>query len=240
MSEAGQTGKVTQDKELGPSSEVPHNPITPSGDRNIWEALFPLFAFIVVNRLFGLLWAIVVATVWSLKITFQRYRQGYPIGRFLPIVTIGIIARGVVGIITDSEAVYFGIGIGIKASVGFALIISVFLKKNLLAKYAPLILGLKKSITSQEVYVKAMNHISVFIAFAQFSSSAFDIWLFNNASVDGYLIIRFFVNWPFTTLVILGSFFYLNRRLSQIQDFPGLATIMEERLAKDDPGQERK
>ena len=230
---------MAEDKEQESSSEFPNNPITPTGDRNIWEALFPLFAFIVVNRLFSLLWAIVVATVWSLKITFQRYRQGHPIGRFLPIVTIGIIARGVVGIITDSEAVYFVIGIGIKASVGFVLIISVFLKKNLLTKYAPLILGFKRSITSQPVYKKAMNHISVFIAFAQFASSAFDIWLFNNASVDGYLIIRFFVNWPFTTLVILGSFFYLNRRLSQIQGFPGIASIMEERLANDESGKKR-
>ena len=148
MSEVGHTGKVDEESTQGPSSEVPSNLISPAGERNLWEALFPLFAFIVVNRLFSLLWAIVVATLWSLKITFQRYRNGYPIGRFLPIVTIGIIARGVVGIITDSEAVYFGIGIGIKASVGVALIVSALLRKNLLAIYAPLLLGFQEEITS--------------------------------------------------------------------------------------------
>jgi hypothetical protein len=158
----------------------------------------------------------------------------------LPIVTVGIIARGVVGIITDSEAVYFGIGIGIKASVGLVLIISVFLKRNLLAIYAPLLLGFPERITSEMAYRKAMNHIAIFIAFAQFASSVFDIWLFNNASVDGYLIIRFFVNWPFTTIVILGSFFYLNRRLNVIQGFPGIAKLMEEKFATKDPDEEHR
>ena len=240
MSEVGHTGKVDEESTQGPSSEVPSNLISPAGERNLWEALFPLFAFIVVNRLFSLLWAIVVATLWSLKITFQRYRNGYPIGRFLPIVTIGIIARGVVGIITDSEAVYFGIGIGIKASVGVALIVSALLRKNLLAVYAPLLLGFQEEITSQLAYRKAMNHIAVFIACAQFASSAFDIWLFNNASVDGYLLIRFFVNWPFTTMVIVVSFFYLNRRLSEIDGFPGIANLMEEKLGSKESEKQRK
>ena len=86
------------------------NLISPVGE-NLWEALFPLFAFIVVNRLFSLLWAIVVATLWSQN-HLPEIRNGYLLA-VLPIVTIGIIARGVVGIITDSEAVYFGIGIGI-------------------------------------------------------------------------------------------------------------------------------
>ena len=221
-------------------SEDPSGLIPQRGDKNLWEALVPVLVFIVVNRFVSLLWAIVAATVWSLKVTFQRLRRGHPIGRFLPIVTVGIIARGVVGIITDSEAVYFGIGIGIKASVGLVLIISVFLKRNLLAIYAPLLLGFPERITSEMAYKKAMNHIAIFIAFAQFASSVFDIWLFNNASVDGYLIIRFFVNWPFTTIVILGSFFYLNRRLNVIQGFPGIAKLMEEKFATKDPDEEHR
>jgi len=206
---------------------------------HFWEALFPIFAFIVVNRLVGLLWAIAAATIWSVIIAFQRFRRGHPIGRFIPIVTAGIIARGVVGIVTDSEAVYFGIGIGIKASIGVALIISVLARKNLLATYAPLLFGFGESITRESIYRKAMNHIAVVVAFAQFASSAFDIWLFNNASVDGYLIIRFFVNWPFTTIVIIGSLFYANRRLREIPNFPGIAHLMEEHLTKNQPEKER-
>ena len=78
-----------------------------------------------------------------------------------------------------------------------------------------------------------MNHISVFIAFAQFSSSAFDIWLFNNASVDGYLIIRFFVNWVYTTAVIILVAYYLDREWGKIVGFPGISSLLKGELEKD-------
>jgi len=213
------------------SPETSQNDTMSSGrEGHLWEAFVPILLFIGVNRFAGLIWAIVAATAWSLMITIKRFRNGHPVGRFLPLVTAGIIARGVVGVVTDSEAVYFGIGIGIKVSIGLALIVSVLVSKNLLAIYAPRLFGFDTKITNKPVYQSAMNHIAFVVAFAEFASAAFDIWLFNNASVDGYLIIRFFVNWPFTTAVIIGSFLYLNRRLGKLPDFPGLAALLEERL----------
>ena len=81
--------------------------------QNPWESVMPIVLFIIFNRL--LVWhSIVAATVWSVAISIRRYRNGHPIGKFIPIVTAGIVTRGVIGIITDSEAVYFGIGIGPK------------------------------------------------------------------------------------------------------------------------------
>ena len=213
------------------SPEASRNDTISSGrEGQLWEAFVPILLFIGVNRFAGLIWAIVAATAWSLIIASKRFRNGHPVGRFLPLVTAGIIARGAVGVLTDSEAVYFGIGIGIKASIGLALIVSVLINKNVLATYTPRLFGLDTKIANSPVYQSAMNHIAFVVAFAEFASAAFDIWLFNNASVDGYLIIRFFVNWPFTTAVIIVSFLYLNRRLGKLPDFPGLAALLEERL----------
>jgi hypothetical protein len=75
------------------------------------EAIAPIVVFVVLNRLFGLRWAVVGATIWSLKVVIDRYRRGQPLGRFLPLVTVAVIGRGVIGVITDSETVYFGLGI---------------------------------------------------------------------------------------------------------------------------------
>ena len=66
---------------------------------------------------------------------------------------------------------------------------------------------------------------------AELISAAFDVWLFNNASVGGYLTIRFFVNWPFTTAVLLASLAYLGRELSKIPGFPGMNALLESRMA---------
>ena len=84
--------------------------------QNPWESVMPIILFIIFNRVFGLASAIIAATVWSVAISIRRLRNGYRIGKFIPIITAGIVVRGVIGIISDSEAVYFGIGIGTKAT----------------------------------------------------------------------------------------------------------------------------
>jgi hypothetical protein len=205
------------------------------------DSAMPVVIFIIVNRLAGLPWAIAGATAWSLKAAVTRKRRGMPIGKFLPIITAGILLRGAIGIITDSEAVYFGLGIATKAGVGLVLIVTALIGRNLIAAYAPLVFGFDRATTSSEQYRSAMNHISIAAGCAQIISAAFDVWLFNNASVDGYLIIRMFVNWPFTTLVLFGSVAYLGHRLRELPGFPGMMNLLEGRMAQyEDSMRERK
>ena len=202
----------------------------PSTNQNAWESVMPIILFIALNRLFGLPWAISAATFWSVMISVRRWRKGHPIGKFIPIVTIGILIRGIIGIVTDSEAVYFGIGIGTKALIGIGLIITTAVGRNYLAMYAPSIFGFDNSITSHEAFKLAMNRIAYGLGIAEIASAGFDVWLYNNASVDGYLVIRFFVNWPFTTAVIILSMLYLGKKLSVIPGFTGITNVLENRL----------
>ena len=82
-------------------------------------------------------------------------------------------------------------------------------------------------------YEIAMNRIAYGLGVAQIISAGFDVWLYNNASVDGYLVIRFFVNWPFTTAVIILSMLYLGKKLSVIPGFTGITNAFESRLESD-------
>lgn len=207
-------------------------PPLPGVGGNPLDSIMPIILFLGLRRLFGLAWGIVGATAWALKVAVQRKRSGHPIGKFLPIITAGIIARGIVGIITDSEAVYFGIGIGVKAAIGVALICSVLIGRNLIATYAPLLVGFDDATVASPIYRRAMDRVAIAAGVAQLVSSAFDVWLYNNSSVGGYLTIRFFVNWPFTTLVLFGSFAYLGRELAKIPGFPGVNALLEMRMAQ--------
>ena len=207
-------------------------PPLPGVGGNPLDSIMPIVLFLGLRRLFGLAWGIVGATAWALKVAVQRKRAGHPIGKFLPIITAGIIARGVVGIITDSEAVYFGIGIGVKAAIGVALIGSVLIGRNLIATYAPLLVGFDDATVANPIYRRAMDRVAIAAGVAQLVSSAFDVWLYNNSSVGGYLTIRFFVNWPFTTLVLFGAFAYLGRGLAKIPGFPGMNALLEMRMAQ--------
>ncbi len=202
----------------------------PMMNGNPLDSVMPIILFLGLRRLFGLAWGIAGATAWALKVAITRKRRGHPIGKFLPIITAGIIARGAVGIITDSEAVYFGIGIGTKAAIGVALIASTLMGHNFVAKYAPVLFGFDDATTSNPIYQRAMDRVAIAAGLMELISAGFDVWLFNNSSVGGYLTIRFFVNWPFTTAVLMGSMAYLGRELSKIPGFPGMSNLIDDRM----------
>jgi hypothetical protein len=160
----------------------------------------------------------------------RRRRQNLPIGKLLPIVTAFIVARGLVGIITDSEAVYFGIGIATKFGVGLALVISVLVGRNLLGLAAPYVFGFDDELQSHPVYKSTMAVLTIIAAFYYFISAGFDVWLFNNSSANGYVLIRAVVNWPFamTTIAICAG--YAHHRFKKIEDFPGVFNLFEQYL----------
>lgn len=214
----------------GPSSRRDGVPPLPLSAGNPIDSVMPIILFLGLRRLFGLAWGIVGATAWAVKVAVQRKRKGHPIGKFLPIITAGIIARGIIGIVTDSEAVYFGIGIGTKAAIGVGLIVTTLVGRNLVATYAPLLFGFDRATTEHPRYVRAMRNVAIGAGVAQLASAAFDVWLYNNSSVGGYLTIRFFVNWPFTTLVLMVSVGYLGRELAKIPGFPGMSELLDERM----------
>jgi len=186
----------------------------------------------VINSLAGLGWAIAAATVLSLWSAVNRRRRGLPIGRFLPIVMLIIIGRGAIGIITDSEAVYFGLGIASKFAIAAALAISVLIGKAIVGYLAPYVLGFDETTQQHPSYRSAMAHITVVGAIYYLVSASFDIWLFNNASTNQYVLVRFIVNWVVTTGTIVGSAVYLNRRLQEIPGMPSLMTVVEDRITE--------
>ena len=55
-------------------------------------------------------------------------------------------------------------------------------------------------------------------------SGAFDIWLFRRSSVEGYVIVRFVVNWPLSVTAGIVALVLMRRRLRAV---PGLGALKE-------------
>tara|TARA_Y100000746_G_scaffold77540_1_gene65302 strand:- start:120 stop:764 length:645 start_codon:yes stop_codon:yes gene_type:complete len=201
----------------------PRKDIESNSNRN-WDSLLPILLFIVLNRFFGLVWGVIGATLWGIKAVVGRYRRGEMIGRYLPVLIAYLVVRGVIGVITDSEAVYFGIGIGTKALIGVALITTVFSKRSFVERFMHYVIPFDQAVRGHEIYRRATSRLTVIAGVWQFITSAWDIWLFRQTSVDGYLIIRTLVGWPAATVAILGSLFYLNRAMRGI---PGFTSVFE-------------
>ena len=124
------------------------------------DAIMPAVLFVIFNSWLGLGWAIGAATLWSIKVAVSRRRRGLPMGKFLPIVTAYLIARGVIGIVTDSAAVYFGIGIATKFGIAAAVAFMAWRGRNLLTMIVPYIFEFDKATRSHPVFKDALDKIA--------------------------------------------------------------------------------
>ena len=193
------------------------------------DALMPAILFLIFNSRLGLGWAIGAATLWSLKVAVSRRRRRLPIGKFIPVVTAYIIARGVIGIVTDSAAVYFGIGIATKFGIAAAVAFMAWRGRNLLAMVVPYVFEFDKATRSHPVFKDALDKIAYAASIYYAISASFDIWLYNNNDVNGYVAIRLIVNWPAGLVVFWLCVWYLVRRLREVPEFPGLMKLFEAR-----------
>ncbi|MBT3246361.1 MAG: DUF3159 domain-containing protein [Actinobacteria bacterium] len=198
------------------------------------DSIMPIVAFILLNRFASLGWAVLGATAWSIKAAVSRRHRGEDVGRYLPTLVVYLVARGVIGIVTDSEAVYFGIGIGTKALIGAALIGTVVAGRPFLGRVLHLAIPLDAETMAHPVYLRVVGRLTVALGVYQFLTSAWDIWLFNQTSVDGYLLIRAVVGWPVGMVVSLLGFWYFDRALRAVEGFPGLLVLLDPDLADED------
>ena len=196
------------------------------------DAIMVAVLFVVFNSWLGLAWAIGAATLWSLKVAVSRRRRRLPIGKFIPVVTAYLIARGVIGIVTDSAAVYFGIGIATKFGIAAAVAFMAWRGRNLLTMLVPYIFEFDSATRSHPVFKDALNKIAYAASIYYAISAGFDIWLYNNNDPNGYVIIRLIVNWPAGLVVFWLCVWYLVRRLREVPEFPGLMKLFEARTER--------
>ncbi|MCY4162960.1 MAG: hypothetical protein OXE93_01895 [bacterium] len=216
-----------------PPSNQPPVPTTPTR-ADLFDQYMPIVLFLVFNNFVGLLWAIVAMTLWAIKAQVSRYRRGLPLGRVMPLVVAYLVVRGIVGIIFDSEEVYFGIGIGVKALAALALLVSAGLHRNVVGYVLPYIIHLDAAIVGHQLYRSTTRRITVVVAVVVSVSVGFDTWLLQNASTNEFVAIRLGVNWGLSVLTLVAVGIYLDRRLRKISGFGGLMALLERRL--DDMG----
>ena len=204
-------------------------PLAPT-QADVFDQYMPIVLFLVLNSVAGLVWAIGAMTLWAIKAQVSRYRRGLPLGRVMPIIVAYLLVRGTLGIIYDSEDVYFGIGIGAKALAALALLVSAAFRRNATGYALPFLVPIDHDTKSHSEYRAATRRVSIAVALIVFASVGFDIWLLQNASINKFVLIRLGVNWGLSILTIVAAGLYLNRRLRRIPTFPGLMPLVEQRL----------
>lgn len=214
-----------------------------------YDTLLAVVAFVVLFRFWGLGPAIGAITVVSVLSGFLRVRHGVGVGKLLPLVTVCIVVRGVVGIITDDDDIYFGIGIGYKFAIAAAVVLwgsprlrrnpavelvarilrfSEALKRNPAAELLARTLGLPSAIRSHGAYLSAVDRIVVAFGVLLGLAAGFDIWFLGVTDPDQYVLFRYLINWPLYVAFTALSLTFLSRRLGGIPGFPGIMNLLEQ------------
>ena len=192
------------------------------------DSVGSVVAFIVGNKLGGLGLAIAFVTVWSLVAVIRRYNNGIGIGKLLPITTAYLVARGIVGLVTGSKAVYFGTSIATKAAIGVVLIVSALVGRPLLARFVPLVVPFPAFVLEHVRYRRTMRNLTLLAGVYEIGTAVWDVWLYNRTSTDGFVLIRLGVSWVSGFVVIFGAIVYADVSLRKIPGFHGLLAMMEE------------
>ena len=204
------------------------SPTTPTfKESGALDSMISVGAFIALDRIGGLGWAIAGATAWSLKATYTKHRRGQRIGWMLPVTTLYLAVRGAIGIITGSRAVYFGISIGTKIAIGLALIGSVLIGRAALRLHAHKALAFPEEVRAHPIYRSTMNQLTVIAGAYEVVSAGADVWLYNNAPKGGFVLIRVLVNSVGSFVAIFGAIIFADTRLRKIPGFGGLLDLVE-------------
>ena len=221
------------------------------GWRSNLDQLMPVLLFLAFFNLDGLRigWlsnievAIIAATGWSVKAAYSRRRRGLPIGAWLPVITGYLLVRAAVSIAVErelvdfgvsTEAVYFGIGIGTKMLVGVAAAVTVVAGKPFMLWVARRFVPLAETVLRDRGFVATMRNVTLVIVAYEIGSSVWDIWLYNNAGVNLFLLTRQVVNFVVAFLLIFVTLLYIDRRISKIDGCPNLTDLVGS-LTRRDP-----
>jgi hypothetical protein len=191
------------------------------------DSVISVGAFMLANRLGGLGWAIAASTSWSLVASYRRHRKGLAVGKLLPVTAAVLLIRGTVGIVTDSKAIYFGSGIAIQATIGVGLVVSALVGRSVLGAIIPRLLPFPRHVAAHEVFRSTMARLTIVAGTYELAKSGWDVWIYNNSSTNGFVLLRFLAGWLTGVIAITGSIVYADRRLKHIDGFDGMLPMLE-------------
>lgn len=195
---------------------------------SVLDSVMPVLLFLVLYRTTNLGWAIVGATAWSVKTAISRRRRGLRIGWLVPLIVLALVVRGIISVVTDSEAVYVGTGIAGKFAIAAGLAGSVLIGRAAVGELAPLLFPFPRAVREHEIYRTTMAHLTFGAAAFYVVSGALDIWIYNYNTIEGYMVIRLLVGWPFGMVSFIAGFLYAQRRLNRVPGFIGMQALLEE------------
>ena len=179
----------------------------------ILGSLAPTVGFLLVNRWQGLVPAMVAASIAAIATIVYRWRTGRAVGWLLPIALTYVTARGLAGVLTGSEDVYFGIGVALSALVAVAVGATAFFGRPIASYVLPLFVQYRYIGRNDPRYLRVATHVTIVWALAELAVTAYEAWHLSRSSAEEFVVVRTVIAWPVMAVVIFFLIFYTRWRL---------------------------
>ncbi|MDE0067804.1 MAG: hypothetical protein OXN44_13155 [Acidimicrobiaceae bacterium] len=222
--------------DLVSGSDIVPPPKPRLGGGGTLDQLMPVVLFLGFYNLLSIEAAVVASTLWSFKAAVSRRRRGLNIGLMLPSVTAYLLVRSAVTIAAErefvdfgisTEAVYFGIGFATKILIGVVLAVTILSGRSFMAWIAERLLRLPEGMAEDRRFVRTMATATWFIVAFEILTAIWDIYLYNNAGINLFVLTRFGVNFTLGFIAITGGLMYIDHKLQPIPGYPGLTELLQ-------------
>jgi intracellular septation protein A len=193
------------------------------------DAILPPLIFVIVNSMFGLTTAIIVALILSSTFGIVRLLRKQS-GLYALFGTMGILLAGGFAYLADNATNYFLPGIVTNAFVLILSVITLFLDKPLAAYASHLTRGWKLDWFWRKDVKPAYREVTIMWSIFFLVRTIIQVTLFLSNNVDALVWANTIMGLPVTVTVLVLSYVYGIWRLRNLKG-PGIDEYMENKTA---------
>ncbi len=194
-----------------PTPPTLHSVLRKHGRRFATDSVIPVVLFLVLNGTAGIVWAIAASTAWSATLIIVRRRRHETAGVLVWFSLGFVVLRGGAGLLTRSDAVYFGPGIVNTLLIAVAFAVSVGVRRPIVGMIAPIFYPFPEDVRTHPTYRRVFARLTLAWAALLASSGALQIWLLSTTSTNTYVVVRSAVTWPLSVTLFVISLRYPRR-----------------------------
>jgi hypothetical protein len=191
--------------------------VTRPGPASALRSLLPTGVFLVFDGWLGLAAGMIAASVTTVVILVFGTRRGTGVGILLPLSLGFVVVKAIAGVVTESPAVYFGVGIALSALVAVAIGATAFTKQPAAFYAMPLVTPYRYLSGDHPVYRRVSAQVTAVVALAALGLTAWEAWHLTTSTASEFVVARTLMAWPVMGIVIFFVIFYVRFRLDRYE-----------------------